>query len=184
VTETFDSGFDDLAQISDELRQEYVSQGRGVDWTGSPFAWIRPRASRQKGAIGQEMFSRVCEAEGIPVEPCPDPDANRIVSGVRAEIKFSMLWASGHYVFQQFRRQDYDLAVCLGVSPSHAHCWVIPRDILDEYVIGKRPQHTGAPGTETFWLWVKAERPEDWLASLGGTIHEAVQVLKALVGPS
>jgi len=184
VTGTFDPAFDDLGQISDELREEYVSQGRAVDWSGSPFTWIKQRASRQKGAIGQEMFSRLCEGEGIPVGPCPDPEANRIIAGVRAEIKFSMLWASGYYVFQQFRRQDYALGICLGVSPSEAHSWVIPREILDQYVIGHRPQHTGAPGTETFWLWVKPHQPEDWLVPFGGTIGDAVQVLRGLVGRS
>ena len=43
------------------------------------------------------------------------------------EIKFSTLWKSGVYKFQQIRDQEYDAMVLLGISPFSAACWIVPK---------------------------------------------------------
>jgi hypothetical protein len=45
-----------------------------------------------------------------------------LINGHRVEIKFSTLWQEGIYNFQQIRDQNYEYAVCLGISPFEAHC--------------------------------------------------------------
>ena len=38
------------------------------------------------------------------------------------------------YKFQQLRDQNYEFAICLGISPFSAHCWVLPKaEIMDRW---------------------------------------------------
>lgn len=70
--------------------------------------------------------------------------------------------------------------ICLGISPSSAHCWVISKETLLEHVIGHQPQHTGSGGTETFWFEVIPDNPPEWLKDSGGSLEQAFNVLKKL----
>lgn len=108
-----------------------------------------------------------------------DSEADRIIAGQRVEIKFSTLWESGVYTFQQIRDQNYEHAICLGLAPFNAHCWVISKEILRQHVIGHTPQHRGMSGTDTFWLSVFATNPPSWLQQCGGTLADAFEVLQA-----
>ena len=103
-----------------------------------------------------------------------------MIQGKRVEIKFSTLWKSGLFKFQQIRDQDYEVLVCLGLAPFDARCWVIPKAALYDFVIGHTPQHTGAGGTETFWISTSLENPESWLENHGGSLAQAFEVLREL----
>ena len=169
-----------LAAIASALKADYVHEGAEDPWLGSPFAWIRTRPAGQVGKIGEQLVAGWCAAKGLDVVSCSDPQADRVIGGHRVEIKFSTLWESGVYKFQQVREQEYDYLICLGISPFDAHCWVIPKRLLREHVIGHTPQHTGKKGTDTFWLSFRADSPPDWLSSCGGTLAEAFGVLKRM----
>jgi hypothetical protein len=49
-----------------------------------------------------------CAAKGLDVTSSRNPEADRVIAGKRVEIKFSTLWESGVYKFQQIRDQDYE----------------------------------------------------------------------------
>ena len=166
-----------LATIASTLRSDY-DEAPDDPWTGSPFAWIRTRPSRQRGKIGEQLVAGWCAAKGLDVTSSRDSEADRVIAGRRVEIKFSTLWKSGIYKFQQFREQDYEFAICLGISPLDAHCWVISKEVLRQYVIGHTPQHTGRGGTDTFWLSVKPAEPHPWLAACGGRLAAAYEILR------
>ena len=85
--------------------------------------------SRKKGKIGEELASKYLEKKGFRVTRSPDVEADRIIAGKRAEIKMSTLWEGGFYKFQQLRDQNYDFAICIGISPFDVHCWVLPKDV-------------------------------------------------------
>ena len=106
-----------LAALAEGLRTEYQTE-EDSSWSHSPFGWIKWQASRRKGAIGEKLVAGWCAARDINVLRSPDAEADRILEGFRTEIKFSTLWANQSYKFQQIRDQDYELLVCLGVSPS------------------------------------------------------------------
>lgn len=110
-----------LASIASLLQSDYEEN---EDWMGSPFAWIKTRPSRQVGKIGEQLVSGWCAAKGLSVGPSGDTEADKVIQGRRVEIKFSTLWKSGVYNFQQIRDQDYDFLLCLGWSPFDARCWV------------------------------------------------------------
>jgi hypothetical protein len=167
-----------LASIAGTLKRDYVREGLDDPWTGSPFAWIRTRPSRQVGKIGEQLVAGWCAAKGLDVVSSGDSEADRTIAGRRVEIKFSTLWESGVYTFQQLRDQNYEFAICLGISPFDAHCWVISKDVLRQHVIGHTPQHMGKSGTDTFWLSFDALTPPEWLHSCGGRLADAYEILK------
>jgi hypothetical protein len=166
-----------LALIAAKLKRHYV--GKGADpWARSPFGWIRTLPSRQVGKIGEQLVEELCKVMGLDVKPSEDSEADLIIAGRRVEVKFSTLWKNGDYRFQQIRDQNYEFAVCLGVSPSDAHCWVIPKELLRQHVIGHTPQHTGKRGTDTFWLSFKAASPPEWLEACGGRLAKACEIMR------
>lgn len=170
------SEFERFVSIASSLRADYV--GDDDRWAGSPFAWIVQRPSRQRGKIGEQLVTGWCEAKGLEVTASGDSEADRVIEGRRVEIKFSTLWKNGTYVFQQFRDQNYEAALCLGVSPFDVHCWVVPKAVLKRHVIGRAPQHAGRSGRDTFWLRVVPSAPPDWIRPLGGSLGDAWRILR------
>lgn len=171
------------ACISQALQAEYQSENQ--EWEGSPFAWIKTRPSRQVGAIGEKLVAGWLAARGFNVLRAGDPDADRVVENKRVEIKFSTLWEKGGYKFQQLRDQRYDLAICLGVSPFNAHCWVIPKeDVIRLWQVEHRisSQHGGHDGVDTAWIAVDPDDPPDWLKQYGGSLSEAIFALSKITG--
>ncbi len=149
-------------------------------WAGSPLKWILSLPSGAKGALGKRLVSQWCALKGLSVGRSPDSEADITVEGRRVEIKFSTLWKEGTYTFQQIRDQKYEYCICLGISPFQAHCWVVSKKILMQHVIGHMGQHTGSGAHETAWFGVRPESPPDWLASCGGSLDQAYNVLRRL----
>lgn len=162
-----------LADIAAKIRGEYIREDNA--WADSPFAWIRTCPSRQVGKIGERLVAGWCVSKGLEVIGCRDSEADLLIEGHRVEVKFSTLWESGVYVFQQIRNQDYEYIICLGVSPFDAHCWVMPKGVALEKA---SPQHTGRGGEETFWFHVKVDSPPKWMSKYGGSLENAWEVLQ------
>jgi hypothetical protein len=154
-------------------------------WRDSPFAWITTRPSRHVGKIGEQLVAGWLAARGSNVERGPDAECDRLIEGRRVEAKFSTLWRSGSYTFQQLRDQNYELVACLGVSPFDAHCWVVPKtEVLRRWreTGDLQSQHGGSRGSDTAWLAVQPEAPPSWLLPFGGRLCEALAVLSRHTG--
>jgi hypothetical protein len=172
-----------LASLSQLLRRDYEVETNV--WEGSPFAWIKSRPSRQIGAIGEKLVSGWLAARGFNVVRSVNADADRVIEGVRMEIKFSTLWANGGYKFQQLRDQDYDAAICLGISPFDAQCWIIPKaDIIRLWQVEGliSSQHGGKASLETAWIGLDPQSPPPWIQPYGGTLARAVEQLSRMTG--
>lgn len=174
-----------LASCAATLREDYLDPDENI-WQESPFAWIRVRPSRQKGAIGEKLISGYLATKGFDVIRSPDREADRIIGGKRAEIKMSFLWENGSYTFQQIRDQNYEFMICLGISPFSAHCWVLPkRMIMTLRKEGKiSPQHGGKGGVDTAWLIVNPKTIPAWLEGNGGSLSAAVKRITEITGQS
>ncbi len=173
-----DASFSFLASSAELIKDEFISKDN--DWEDSPFQWVKTLSPGTKGKFAIRLISSWCGAQGIKTDSSPDSEADILLNGHRVEVKFSTLWKSGIYRFQQIRDQNYEFMIALGISPHEAHCWVIKKSILYEYVIGHQPQHTGSSGTDTFWFKVKPQKPDEWLEDLGGSLKEALLILKVL----
>lgn len=170
-----------LAGIASMLEADYISDDDA--WAGSPFAWIKKRPSRQVGAIGEKLVAGWLATRDFNVCRSPDSEADRIIESKRVEIKFSTLWKSGGYKFQQLRDQNYEFAVCLGISPFDAHCWVLPKSVvLDQWrnIGGLQSQHGGVRGTDTAWLSVVPTKVPSWLSEYGGTLRAGLEQIATL----
>ena len=173
-----------LGSCSQTLQAKYAKKDRN-EWEGSPFAWIKTRPSRQVGTIGEKLVSGFLATKGFDVTRSPDSEADRIVNGTRVEIKFSTLWKSGCFKFQQLRDQNYEFAVCLGVCPFDAHCWIIPKSvILEQWRAGDGlvPQHGGQTGVDTAWLTVTPGEDPTWLRKCGGRLKDVSELVAKLTG--
>lgn len=172
-----------LASCAATLQADYTAEEK--EWAGSPFAWIKTRPSRQIGVIGEKLVSGWLATKGFDVVRSPDSQADRLINGKRAEIKFSTRWKAGFFKFQQLRDQNYQFAVCLGVSPFDAFCWVIPKaTILQQWGSGNglEPQHGGQAGKDTAWLSVTPGRVPSWLDACGGRLSEAAKCIETITG--
>lgn len=176
-----DSDLECLAAIAHSLRSDYPDDDDR--WRGSPFAWITKRPSRQVGAIGEKLVAGFFAAKDFDVVRSPDSDADRIIDGIRVEIKLSTLWKNGLYRFQQIRDQNYDAVICLGVSPFSAHCWILSKsDVMENWgVAGRLPrQHGGQRGRDTVWLTVNPANVPVWLRPYGGALADGARILKEM----
>ena len=138
-----------------------------------------------KGAAAEKIIDLFFSNQGYSVSRSKDSNYDRLIQDKKIEIKFSTEWDNDlGYVFQQIRNQDYDYIVCLGVMPSDAHLWVIPKDkYITEWEngINVKSQHGGATSSETSWFRVIMGKSDDWLKHYGGTIEEGLDVFEKLV---
>jgi hypothetical protein len=167
-----------LADIAIAMEAEYE---RVEDhWKTSPFGWIKTKPSRQVGSIGELLVERFCLAKGFTVQRSGNSDFDRLISGIRVEIKFSTLWEGGFFKFQQLRDQGYDAVFCVGVSAQDAMAWVIPKAVIlaarnkEQGIVS---QHGGRAGSDTAWLTITPSRVPAWLQTYGGTLADALAVL-------
>ena len=176
-----DSDVREIISIAENLRSEY--RNYNSDWTDSPFAWIKDLPSRTRGKVGEQLIEQWCIEQNFDVRSSPDSEADRIINGLRVEIKSSTLWKSGIYKFQQLRDQNYDIVICLGLSPYDVHCWILSKEvILEKWRSGEiGSQHGGSRGTDTAWLEVNPNAPQVWLTPQEGRPADAVTILRQFV---
>lgn len=162
-----------VVSIAATLEKRYAK--KKLHWRDSPFRWMAEGLpSRTKGKVAEELVARWCTHKGFAVTQTGDSEADLMISGKRVEVKLSMLWATGVFRFQQFRDQDYDYGICLGISPNDVQCWVIPKIVLLEEAT---PQHLGRRGTDTRWLSFPASDPPAWLDQYGGRLSEVYKII-------
>lgn len=162
-----------FVQVTEAVSKEYAANLEG--WSGSPFAWILTLTSRARGAAGEKIVDSWLTENGFEVRRARHSGCDRIVDGINIEIKFSTLWKSGGYVFQQLRDQDYEAVFCLGISPAQVHAWLIPKSIAWQHSV---PQHGGSLGTDTKWLGFQAAVPPQWMSKYGGSLGDVLNVLR------
>jgi len=89
------------------------------------------------------------------------------------------------YRFQQLRDQNYDAAICLGISPFDAHCRAISKASLpgEWRLTGNiRTQHGGSGGSDTAWIAVDPAKPPSWLRPHGGSLRSGLARVAAITG--
>lgn len=168
-----------LKVAMDRTRDAMTGQA-GVDpWENSPHRWLRELQSRARGKAGEQIIASWLGSEGFTVGSPFSTDADRSVSLHEVEIKLSTQWATGEYVFQQIRDQNYRFVILLGVSPENIHVWVLPKRVALKF---STPQHMGRDGAETRWLSIPVDNPPLWLSRYGGAAEKGLEAIKTYLG--
>jgi site-specific DNA-methyltransferase (adenine-specific) len=163
--------FEMLASLAMYIRNDLEEQNEV--WGSSSFSWVTQLPAATKGKLGRNLIASWCAAKGLTIDYPKDTKASLIINGYRIATKFSTLWSVGSYKFQQIRNEGYDYLICLGISPSEAHCWIFNR----EYIVDKaKPQHKGAD----FFLTINPENLPEWACKGGGSLNQAYHILKNL----
>lgn len=147
-------------------------------WKNDPFQFVFNFPSRSRGKFGENLLSAFLTRKGCTVDRPTNTDYDLLLNKkYKCEVKFSTLWQTGKYVFQQIRDQDWDFLLCLGISPNAtANFWYARKDIYKEL----RGQHTGGKGLETKWIHI---RPNDSFEKLqGGDLSVGVKGFLTEIG--
>ena len=151
-------------------------------WAGSPFFSLLGLPIRTKGAYYERIVSDWCTAKGLTVETAQGTDADRVIGGKRTEIKVAMLSKTGTYVFNQIRDQNYEILLCMGLSPHNAYLWVIPKHKAMLFWERGHIKNQHAGGTDTGMLTVGPNDVPIWLQRYGGTLSAGFARLQSLTG--
>lgn len=144
---------------------------RGDDdaWTTSPFGWLKllPTATRAKAA--EQIVETMLRGAGFRIESAAGSDSR--IEGVVVRVKFSTLWSSGVYTFQQIRDGNYDHLILFGLSPQEAHAWVLSRSAA-----------LAITGASTSWIAIDPAAPPPSLNQSGGSLSAFFAALAHSVG--
>jgi site-specific DNA-methyltransferase (adenine-specific) len=166
-----DKEFIMLAAKAVSLQEEIESETN--PWEHSPFEWILQLPARKKGKLARQLVASWLATKGITYELAGNSSETLIIAEYRFAIKFSTIWSTGFYKFQQIRSDGYDYVICLGISPFSAHCWVFDRTYA---IKNARKQHE----TE-YWMTINPKEPEEWVKGYGGTLDQAYRRMKNLI---
>ena len=67
---------------------------------------------------------------GLQVGPRRHRGHDCVIAGTTVEVKLSLRWSSDMFVFQGIRDFRYDVAALLGIAPSEAYLWIVPKPVL------------------------------------------------------
>ena len=174
-----------LGETSIDFKEKYLKKQE--IWAESDFEWFVFQSSGSKGSIAKKLVERYLRQKGFLVEKGKGRGrgVDRLFNKIPTTIKSSALWEEGSYLFQQIRRQPYEVLICVGISPNKAHFWVIPKkDFLDKDgffrldLEGFGPQHRGKGKSDeetkrrdTFRITISdPQNPPHWLKKYGGDL--------------
>lgn len=147
-------------------------------WEGSSLKPLLMLPSSTRGKIAKEVVAGWLSDAGHDVRRSGSTESDRLVDGHKVVIKSSTLWDDGTFRFQQFRDQDYEVGICIGIAPADVYVWVAPKETILAETGG---QHTGQNASETKWLRVDPKAPPAWLKEFGGALEIAAEALDDLL---
>lgn len=166
------------ARVMDlDVVQEYLKATSGDDpYAKSPFLPIKMMSSRSKGAIFERIAEALLVEQGFTVERAAGTsDYDRLVNGLRTEIKGSFMWnGTTNFRWQQIRpRQDYDAIIFMSFYPSAVQMHAATKEtviahlsVRDDNGLWKYAQHGGSKssgdtlainGTPSDFPWMQAD---------------------------
>jgi hypothetical protein len=105
-------------------------------YSGSVFQPLKQLSSKKKGKYFESIFEEYCVGKGKKVDKPLNSDHDRIVDGLKVEVKGSFIWSgSTNFRWQQIRpAQDYDIMVFIAVYHSSIEFYSATKDTVTKYV--------------------------------------------------
>lgn len=168
------SDFERLVQMADELAARHQDPSSG-EWQASPIGWIRRLSSASdRGKVGEELVRAWARREGLTVGGRGDRGHDCVIAGLKLEVKTSLRWNNGRFVFLGLRDFDYDAVALLGLEPRACELWILPKELVWTH---SYHQTLGASGAGSKWFWIRAGDPPEWLLHWGGSFSDAHNAL-------
>ena len=167
-----------MRTLLDELIQHRLMLRPGALWAGSPFEWLRRKPFGEAAAFAIAVAVGYCAAWYLNVSRKSAEVEDRLIEGRRLSFTFSFLSQTGSYEFCDITDRNYDYLTCIGISPFDAHCWLIPKDLVRQHIIGRLPQCGWRNGRDSFRLSFAPNDPPDWLRDCGGKLRDAFRILR------
>lgn len=169
---------DDLTLMVKALEGLETEYERDAGWEHSPYKWILGQPSGTKGAIARRLVALwAAGSSKMLTQSTIDGQILLHDSASKYQIKFSTMWGTGSYRFQQFRKGTYDHMILFGLAPRDMNIWIVPREAIATHIVGSNGQHTGSGAAETDWFEVDPSDVPEWLQDWGGTLTNARRVL-------
>ena len=169
--------FEQLADMAQPLLSKY-EDSCFHEWEASRLAGIRTLSSSLKrGKIGEELVIAWARGADLEVRPRTTRGHDCVIEDVRIEVKTSLRWNTGRYVFLGLKDFDYDAVALLGISPAKFGLWIVPKALLLQRA---QDQLRGAEGLGSKWISFQSGNPPDWISRWGGSFAKARTALTEL----
>lgn len=123
--------------------RDKIPRGK-VDWSDSPFAWMRHHGPRTKSKLGRDIVQAWFEARQTPFTESRNGVAHFKVAERHTIVHLALLSKEGVFEFAQLRApgKGVDWMLLVGVEPHRARIWAVkPVDVVHLATYG-----TDAPG--------------------------------------
>lgn len=159
---------DALAQLGAGLERDYAPDL--AEWAACKIGWAKSLEIAVRGAVGFRLARLWLESQGLHVGKAGETRADCRVEDIPVEVKFATRSRRGTFTFNQVRDEEgYSYVLLLGVTPTQAFCWIVPRA---EALSHARPQHRGQRGDgKTRILLFAAGAVPAWLQPYGGPLE-------------
>lgn len=145
-----------------------VPEDRDTRYDNSPMKHIKAMGAKQKGKYYELITENVLVGQGHVVGKPVNTNHDRIIDGVKTEIKGSCLVKnSDHFTFLQIRpKQDYEQMIFSMFYPDRIVLMVMSKEKIIENIQNKvfAPQHGGKDGESGTFMYYGNERT---LAEIG-----------------
>jgi hypothetical protein len=169
--------FEHLADMAQPLLAKY-EDSCFHEWQASRLVGIRTiSSSLKRGKIGEELVIAWARSADLDVKPRSTRGHDCVIEDVRIEVKTSLRWNTGRYVFLGLKDFDYDAVALLGISPAKFGLWIVPKDLL---LSRAKDQLRGAEGRGSKWISFQSGNPPDWINRWGGSFAKARTALTQL----
>ena len=165
-----------MKQLVDLVDFSIIDNSFDPRYEGSKFENYKKLGAKQKGAVSERMLSTVLEGLGHKVESSLNSDHDRLVDGVKVEMKTATLVKNTEekLSFLQIRpNQDLDKYLMTVILPNDIESyWIEKSKILELIETGRvYPQHGGKNGNSGTYCWYPSLTE---LRSVGKKVSELV----------
>jgi len=148
---------DEFILYAEQARQ-LIPRGK-VDWSSSPFAWMRHHGPRTKSKLGRDIVREWLKTRPLSWADSEDGVSHFTIDGRTVVVHLALLGKEGLLEFANLREPGLgvDALMLVGVEPERARIWWLrPEDVR-----GFHSYVNDAPGYHN--VSIDPDEPPDWL---------------------
>lgn len=122
--------------LETDVCQELEDNKDSDIYTDSVFKNLKDLSSKKKGKYFEQLYAEYKLSQGVIVTKPENSDHDRIVDGLKVEIKGSFIWSNANsFRWQQIRTgQDYDVVVFIAIYPDRVEFYQADKETVKRNV--------------------------------------------------